>query len=86
MLTGSTTYHDALTEQSLTITCEFTQDGQFMGLGSIADSDGDEFGPEHSAAIYYGLPASVRDQIEAECWDDAEPECDDAGCDDARAP
>ena len=49
-MTGATCYHDALTEQSLTITLEFTSDGQFMGLGSIADSDGDDFGPAQSAA------------------------------------
>lgn len=86
MLIGTTTYPDPNDALPLTFAIEFYQDGEYGGLNSVTDCEGNEYGLEQATGIFYALPAAVRGQIESECWADAEPECDDAACDDARAP
>ncbi len=87
MFNGATSYtRPGPVEETLTITLEFHPDGTYSGLQSITDEDGDEMGPAQAAAVWQGLSREVRDEIESECWADAEDDGDqDAAADDARA-
>jgi len=60
----------------------FGRSDMYLALGGIEFTTT----PTEDQQIWNALPRRIRDLLLAECEESAEPDIDDATCDDARAP